>query len=330
MPEQLAGTQLFDAAFRALESDDLFDEAVAILVDLIHETQEIQDHIQVVEQIVPRLIPLNAAVAANQDDPDKIKGFTKVLAEAGEWYAPLVAQHPDFFLPIVQALATCTKCDDLEVVQLTFSFWYKLSKGLQKAPATDKISPFIDVFAGLVDTIFQHLRYPDDFASLTAQERDEFREFRHSIGDTLKDCCSVLGTNACLQRALESMSQEMAKGNDASWQAIEAPLFAMRSMGSRVDPKDDQVLPLIMDMMPKLPAHPKIRYAAILVIGRYTEWTNEHPQHIPFQLDYLSNGFGDADTQVWLAAAASLRYLCQDCREVSGVQSFPLFGQISS
>lgn len=317
MPEQVVSTPLFEGAFQALQSDALFDEAVTLITDLIHETQEIEEHVQVVEQIVPRLIPLNAAVSASQGDPDKVKGFTKILAEAGLWYAPLVSRHQDFFLPIVQALVECVKCDDLDVVQLTFDFWYKLARELKKAPPSDSLSPFLNVFAGLVDSIFRHLRFPDDWASLTAQEKDDFRDFRHNIGDTLKDCCVILGANACLQRALEAVTAEMSKGSDASWETIEAPLFAMRSMGAQVDPKDDQVLPLIMDMLPKLPSHPRIRYAAILVIGRYTEWTNEHPQHITFQLDYLSNGFGDADTQVWLAAASSLRHLCRDCRSVS-------------
>lgn len=325
MPEQVAGTPLFDASFQALQSDQLFDEAVSILTDLIHETQEIEEHVQVIQDIVPRLIPLQTAVSAAQDDPDKVKGYTKILAEAGQWYAPLVTRHQDFFLPIVQALLECAKCDDVEVVSLTFEFWYKLAKELKKIPNDQRPAPFLEVYAKLVDVILNLMRFPDDWASLTAQEKDDFRDFRHNVGDTLKDCCIVLGPNACLKRALDAVTQEMGKSGDASWQTIEAPLFAMRSMGALVDPKDDQVLPPIMEALPKLPNHPRIRYAATLVIGRYTEWTNEHPQHIPFQLDYLSNGFGDADTQVWLAAASAIKHLCQDCQRVSSFYHISFF-----
>jgi transportin-3 len=251
-----------------------------------------------------------------------MRGLTKVLSEAGENYVPLMLQHPATFQPIVAALAECARCDDLDIVQLTFSFWYRLAKQVQKAADNPAIQPYVDVFGALVDIIFEHLRYSEDPASLTPQERDDFREFRHNIGDTLKDCCEVLGVTACLKRAFDMMTSELAKGSATKWQAIEAPLFGMRSLGSRVDPRDNSILPQIMSILPKLPAHPKIRYTAILVIARYTEWTNEHPEHIPFQLEYVSAGFGDADKEVWLASANAIKYLCSDCSEVR-LEFFP-------
>jgi len=313
----VGNSPLFDAAFEALQTDELFDEAVSIICDLIHETLEIEDNIEVIQKIVPRLIGLKPLILAATDDIERIRGFTKILAEAGEWYIPLMLQHQSTFFPIVEQLAQCARCEELDIVQITFSFWYKLSKGLQKAPDNPANQPFIDIYTTLVDIIFGHLKYPEDLASLTAQERDDFREFRHNIGDTLKDCCAVLGVNACLKRAYDAMVREIQLGHSAKWQAVEAPLFAMRSMGAKVDPSDNEILPEIMNTLPRLPPHPKIRYAAILVISRYTEWTEQHPEHVPFQLDYISAGFGDADNEVWLASASALKYLCQDCRRVS-------------
>lgn len=316
MANVVAETPLFDAAFDALAMDDLFDEAVEIICTLVHETQELDDSVIAIQKIVPRLVTFNSLISTSLDDHDRMRGFTKILSEAGEWYIPLILQHQDTFMPIVQALAQCARCEDLDVVAITFPFWYRLSKAVSKSPDDPSNQTFLNVFVTLVDTIFGHLRYPGDITSLLPQERDDFREFRHNIGDTLKDCCSVLGTNACLQRAFEMMTSELGKGSNAEWQAIEAPLFAMRSMGARVDPKDNTILPQIMDVLSKLPAHPKIRYAAILVISRYTEWTNYHPEHIPFQLSYISAGFGDADQDVWLASSSALKYLCEDCQNV--------------
>ena len=42
--------------------------------------------------------------------------------------------------------------------------------------------------------------------------------------------------------------------------------------------KENTILPTIMSYLVQLPEHPKIRYAATLVLGRYTEWTSKHPE----------------------------------------------------
>ncbi|KAJ1932840.1 Nuclear import receptor, partial [Linderina pennispora] len=82
-------------------------------------------------------------------------------------------------------------------------------------------------------------------------------------------------------------------------------------MGAEVSPTENDVLPKIMDMFAQFPPHPKLRYAATLVIGRYTEWTYEHPQYVQFQLSYIADGF--KIREVAAASAQSLKYLCQDC-----------------
>jgi hypothetical protein len=140
------------------------------------------------------------------------------------------------------------------------------------------------------------------------------------MGDTLKDCCYVLGSSTCLNKAYEMIKDALTEGNNdrtASWQAIEAPLFAMRSMGAEVDFREDKVVPLVMDLLPNLPNHPRIHYAAILVVSRYTEWIDLHPTYIPFLLSYLSSGFEKPDSEETAAAAQAMKYLCRDCRRVS-------------
>jgi transportin-3 len=72
-----------------------------------------------------------------------------------------------------------------------------------------------------------------------------------------------------------------------------------------------------MDLIPSLPNHPRVRYAALLIISRYTEWVNVHPDYIRAQLQYVSAGFEDPDTEVCGAAGQALKYLCQDCKQVS-------------
>lgn len=322
MSSQVAQTPLLDFTFKALDSPSLFDTAVDVLVDLIHETQEIDDNLQVIETLVPRIVGLRARldIEAANEDPDAMRGLCRVFVEAGETYRTLVLQHPETFLPIVQAIAACAAFPDLDIVRITFNFWYRLAQSLGKKASDSAFQPFLDTYSGLVDVIIHHLHYPPNPEEMNAEERDEFRSFRHTMGDTLKDCCYVLGSTACLRRSYElclaALESASSLSPAASWQAIEAPLFSMRSMGAEVDPSDNDVVPLIMNLLPSLPSHPRVRYAAILVIGRYTEWIDCHPEQLQFMLQYVSSGFEDPDKEVAAASAQSMRYMCKDCKQV--------------
>jgi transportin-3 len=66
-----------------------------------------------------------------------------------------------------------------------------------------------------------------------------------------------------------------------------------------------------MNFLPQLPQHPKIQYAVILVIGRYSGWTSKHPEFIDFQIGYVTKGFDDQSSIS--AAALAMKYLCESC-----------------
>ncbi|KAE8269860.1 hypothetical protein A4X09_0g2469 [Tilletia walkeri] len=316
-----AGTPLFDLCFQALASDELFDVATDCICDLIHETQEVHENMGVIEQIVPRLAPLRDALtqAIADEDDDKVRGLCRVLVSAGESYHVLVLQHQNIFLPIVDAISLCSSYQNLDIVQITFRFWYLLASPLSKAHREDpNLQTFFQIYERLLEVITQHLRFPLDESELTGQEYDDFKSFRHRMGDTLKDCCAVLGPQQCLATALASMQAAMASvAADGSfqWQAVEAPLFSMRAMGSRADPSDDAVLPRIIDIVPTLPPHPKLQYAALLVVSRYSEWIDRHPERIPAVLTYITTGLSAPDQDVAAAAAQALNHMCQDCSQ---------------
>lgn len=312
----LANTPLLSYAFEALASDDLFDVAVSVICDLIHETQEIEDNMRVIELIVPRVISLKPKLTLWKDDPEKIRGLARIFTEAGEMYRSLLLHHTETFYPIVEAIGECSAYPDLDIVPITFPFWMRLAQSIGKRSS---VSPLLlDAYKALMNVIINHLHFPAELATVSGQEAENFRSFRHIMGDTLKDCCYVLGTDVCLLAAYDLITTAMSRGPNVSWQEIEAPLFSMRSMGAEVDPNDDRAVPKIMDLIPKLPAHPRVRYASLLIISRYTEWISKHPTYIPAQLNYISAGFEDSDSEVNAAAGQALRYLCQDCKQVSG------------
>jgi transportin-3 len=312
----ITGTPLLDSLFRSLSNPALFDSAVDCLVDIIHETQELDENMRVIEEIVPRLIALRPVLSlqSTKDDSDTFRGYCRIFVEAGEWYEPIIVRHQESFLPIVAAIAECSAYEDLDVVSITLNFWYRLSKRIRHSENGGS-EALLNLFANLVETIIRQLHYPEQ--EITGQERDDFKSFRRSIGETLKDCCTVLGATTCLRRSYEiissSLAAAVARGQEPKWQDIEAPLFSMRSMGAEVDPRENEIVPQIMDLLPQLPLHSKIRYAAILVVGRYTDWINFHPEYIQFQLPYVSAGFDSPDFEVSAAAAQTMKYLCKDC-----------------
>ena len=311
----LASTPLLGYAFEAFASDDLFDVAVNVICDTIHETQEVDDNQEVIGLIIPQVIALEPLLTTWAEDSDKIRGLARVFAEAGETYRGLILHHTETFFPLVKAIGHCSAHPDLDVVPITFPFWMRLAQSIGKKPSVSPL--FHEAYQSLMSIIIQHLHFPTTAISQTSQEAENFRHFRHVMGDTLKDCCVVLGADACLMTAYGLVTNALSRDpSTLSWQEVEAPLFSMRSMGAEVDSDDEKVVPKIMELIPNLPNHPRIQYATLLLIARYTEWTSKHPDYLPTQLQYVSAGFDSPEEDVQMAAGQALKYLCQDCKMV--------------
>ncbi|CEJ00632.1 hypothetical protein RMCBS344292_14684 [Rhizopus microsporus] len=252
-------------------------------------------------------------IAIGDDNDEAVAGYCRIFTEAGDAYVTLIALHPEAFGVLLDGIGECAAYKEFEVVEMTFKFWYELTNTLiseKYQAAIPRLAPYFDT---LVDIMLKHLQYPPEENVMTAEDRDEFRDFRHHMGDTLKDCCRILTPQRCLAKPLHLVTNLLAQPN-ATWQQIEAPIFSLRSMGSEVPLDENDVMPAIMEMLSKLPDHPKIRYAATLVISRYSFWTKYHPQYITYQLNFISSGFQDPD--VAAASALALKYLCKDCSKL--------------
>jgi transportin-3 len=304
--------------FTALQDDELFDVAVDVICEIIYETKDVQDYMPLIQIIYPKLVPLYQGLAAvkEEEDEDKFRGYCRIFVEAGEAYMLLLVAHQEAFTTIIDGIAVCTAYHDLDIVPMTFNFWFELANTLTANTYSQYQPNFVRYFDQLVDVMIKHLQYPEDSTDFTSQERDEFRQFRHHMGDTLKDCCRIVGSHRCLSKPLSILSNLLAGSNTtATWQQIEAPIFSLRAMGSEIPDEENEIMPQIMEFLSKLPHHPKIRYAATLVISRYTTWTRKHPEFLAYQLNFISAGF--ENDEVAAASALALKHLCKDCSEVS-------------
>ncbi|KAI8321900.1 ARM repeat-containing protein [Martensiomyces pterosporus] len=330
----MQNTPLIELALAALKADDstVFDTAVDAICGIIYETHLDRDdepeivrvkNVTVEQQLVPQLNSVAAQMRADplvvEGDEERIRGYCRIFTEAGEAWVQRMVLNTPAFEGLISALVDCMRLDNLDVITMLFDFWNILAdRALEYTSSCDPARRTLtNVFDTVIDIIIRHLQYPstydasDSRGGWTAKERDEFREFRHNIGDVLKDCVRVVGPTKALSHPYAIMVNGISGATQLPWQDIEAPLFALRAMGAEVSPLENEMLPKIMDMFTQFPAHPKLRYAATLVIGRYTEWTYEHPQYVQFQLNYIAEGF--KIREVAAASAQSLKYLCQDC-----------------
>lgn len=310
----LLNTPFINMAFSCLQNIQLFDIAVDLIEELIYNSSDIQENMPVIEIIYVHLVSLQDLLKRDKDDEDTVKGICRIFAEAGESYLELIVENFNAFKGIVEGLLECAANSPFEIIPITYNFWYRLQKKINESEYSRFKPQFYDIYRNLIGIIIDRLHYPEDQNEWTSMERDEFSDFRHNMGDVLKDCCMVLGCKESLlvpYTLINNFVQQSKQNSNIPWQNLEAPLFSLRAMGKVVSPDESEIMPKIMDLFSEFINHPKIKYAAILVIGRYSFWTEKHPQYIPFQLSYVCSGFEEEESEA--AAAMSLKYMCESC-----------------
>ena len=300
-------------AFEALKSDSTFDAASDLVCEIIIQSSITPRDESLILSIYPFFKDLVSILKENSHDEDVSRALCRIFVEASEAYCDLIIKNLQMSYGILEGLVLCVSNNSLEVARITINAWYSLSEqitGPENQNARKEISP---VFQSLVEIIIRQMRYPDDIGAFTAEERDDFRDFRHEIGDVLKDCVRVLGQDETLKTPYSMLVQLLDQNSSTlKWQDLEAPLFSLRAMCREISLAESTYVPQIMAMLPRFPAHPKLHYASILVIGRYASWTNSHPEMLQFQLEFVTKGFS-LDGECQIAAAHAFRDLCTYC-----------------
>jgi len=329
----VVNSPLLNVIFRALDNDRSFEAATDCLCAIFKETRDVDEYLPTIQVLLPRVIALQPRIqqAAQQEDAELFKGVTRIFAEAGEAWVVLIAREPVVFRPLVEAVLECAARDiDRDAIALTFTFWYELKLYLILERYIEARVKYVDVYSKLVDVMLKQLEFPTpdgpnetDLFDGDREAEEKFREFRHHMGDVLKDCCEIMGVTQCLTKVLDCIKTWM--GSHASqatansvphWQQLEAPLFSMRAMGRMVDKDENIILPQIMPLIVQIPSHEKLRFATIMVLGRYTEWTSNHPELLETQFTYIVSSFGTDSKEIVRAAAMAMKFFCSDCKHL--------------
>ena len=315
----------------ALSVDSSFDSAVECICTIYRDTREVDESLEVIQLLYPRIVALRPKIAeaAESEDAEAFKGITRLLAEAGEAWVVMIARLPAEFRALVEAILECCARDtDRDAISQTFIFWYELKQMLTLDKYIQARNEYANVFARLVDIMIKHLGYPTpqganeaDLFDGDREQEEKFREFRHQMGDVLKDCCEVISSTECLGKAFSQIKSWVSTyGSQATatnvphWQQLEAPLFAMRAMGQMVSPEESHVLHQVVPLIVQIPNHEKLQFQAIMALARYTEWTSQHPEFLQPQLSFVIAGFHHQSKEVIRAAALAFRFFGADCR----------------
>jgi transportin-3 len=324
---------LLNVIFHALDTEQSFEAATDCLCAIFKETRDVDECLRTIQILLPKVVALRPRIAqaAQQEDTELFKSVTRIFAEAGEAWVILIAREPTVFRPLVEAVLECAARDmDRDAIALTFIFWYELKLYLVLEIYIQARMEYVDVYSKLVDVMLKQLEFPTpddpsetDLFDGDREAEEKFREFRHHMGDVLKDCCEIMGVTECLSKVLERIKAWM--GSYASqatavsvphWQQLEAPLFSMRAMGRMVDKDEDIILPQIMPLIVQIPHHEKLRFATIMVLGRYTEWTSNHPELLESQFTYIVSSFETDSKEIVRAAAMAMKFFCTDCKHL--------------
>lgn len=331
---------LWKLILKGFKNDETFDTSIDCLISIINQIdifddKNLDNNLKFIEIIYNELINLKYLIVENWDDPIIIERLTELYSTTGENWHTLIVKNPENFQNLVEIiLQLSTYEEDLDIVKYTFKFWYELKSMLVLNNFKNSKKIFKPIFIKLIEILINHLKYPtiSDSTNISIlfnnnkENEDKFKDFRYEIGDVLKDCCLVVGQYDSLSIPFNKLKLLIDSNNNSNikWQDIECLLFSIRALAKEIDKNENEILPQIMNYLIQLPENPKIRYAATLVLGRYTIWTSQHPDFLQLELNYIIEGFkidqmnynDDEKMQIIIATSHALKYFCMDCNDL--------------
>ena len=253
--------------------------------------------------------------ALDEEDEDTMRGLVRVFVEYGETCINLIVPNVIQFALLLDCLLEFSGNPNLEIADIPSRFWYMLAETFSEDPYSAFKQHFAVYYERLAMIVLSQLNYPQEVTEWKSSDYDEFSRYRHEVGDLLKDCSFMLGSTQCLELIFHELQKhvQQAQLHPASWQPIEACLFAIRTLGSVVkyEATEKVTVQEILRLYSSIPSHPKIKYTANLIIGRYAEYLEGNPELLKFCVDYLLTGL--ENIEVAASAALALKHVCRYC-----------------
>jgi transportin-3 len=305
-PLILAQSVVPDATLQALQSPEHMESAIDVLVELLrmYPSHVLSNH-ELVNVLLVKLLGLPVALLES-DDEDVVRGYCRIMTEMGESYLSLVCENPAHV--IVERILKCTSINDTDISGMTLHFWYRFTNHLEEMEPLRLRQELVDSYTPhllqLLDILLKHLQYPQNVEELSSDRMDDLHRDRYYIGDTLEDCCRLLGGHVVLTQIGQGFLGHV------DWQPIEACLFAIQSIHRYIPQDEAQYLPHVMNLLPQLPPDiMTLRFTASAMIGKYAFWLAAHANHLQPLLPYLAEGLTRPECA--RAASVAIKELCE-------------------
>lgn len=306
---------IVEVAFSALNDDRLFDAAADLVCEIISWSCT-AGRTFLISTVCHRLLGLTLFIekCVQAEDYEKMMRLSVIFVEAIEGYFNFITDDLTCMESFLRILLIFTRLDDLSIVSQTIPGWLSAMTDL---PEKYWHSACItEIIGNLISFIVKHLAFPSNELIETAVKKDEFRDFRHDIGEVLKNCCAIIGSSKALSVPLHMLMDTIQKGS--KWQEIEAAIFAFRTMAAEIDCKEEAVMGKIVQLLLSLPENifqiSRVRYSSVLALGAFCEWLKLHPVFIAPSVQVIFKSMAFPDTLA--ASILALKHISQTCSKV--------------
>jgi transportin-3 len=316
--EQIGNSKCLVLALDRVGERDCDEKIYDLICEVVQQTsRNFGENINLLRTIYLRF-PLWRQVYQNaigEEDEDTMRGMVRVFVEYGETCINLIVPNVTQFALLLDCLLEFSGNSNLEIADIPSRFWYMLAETFSEDPYSAFKQHFTVYYERLAMIVLNQLNYPQVVTEWKSSDYDEFSRYRHEVGDLLKDCSFMLGSAQCVELVFRELQKQVQRAqlHPASWQPIEACLFAIRTLGSVVkyEATEKVTVQEILRLYSSIPSHPKIKYTANLIIGRYAEYLEGNPELLKFCVDYLLTGL--ENTEVAASAALALKHVCRYC-----------------
>ncbi|ESO93592.1 hypothetical protein LOTGIDRAFT_118981 [Lottia gigantea] len=310
------GEEIIGHVFQALNNPELFDTAVDALVNVFSHPDS-HRFPYTIQKLLPQIELLNCLFqkARAELDNEKSHGICRIIVTIAENHTKLITDsvlsddvtHRNNAMQLVKMVLSCTSLPghfpvDEGCSDQTFTFWYVLQDEITNTDGPKQAQLYMifqPVFFSLMEVLLVKVQRPDDkeYASWTADEKEQFHRYRQDINDTMKYVFNILKEPLLgyLCNAIYGIVSN-STGASTKWQVIEAIFFVFGSVAESVAPKESQHLPNLFKMLPQIPfTNDKLVSTALDMIGCFGEWMNHHPDMLGCIVPLLIRGLGNAE-----------------------------------
>ncbi|XP_056119611.1 importin-13 isoform X3 [Rhinichthys klamathensis goyatoka] len=318
---------LLQSCFALLKESELFDMAVETIVSIISQP-DCQRFADSLLKVVPQVLGLQEQLkkAVQDGDMETSHGICRIAVALGETHCRTLLEQVDHwqgFQALVSMIMSCTATPgrypvDETSSSLTLTFWYTLQDEMTSLDAerqTLYLQIYRPVYFQLVDVLLQKACFPrdEDYATWSADDKEQFRTYRVDISDTLMYVYELLGPEL-LRNLYDKLGTLLTDTtHPSSWQDIEALLFGFQSIAETVDVSYSDVIPGLIGLIPLITANNiQLAETIMFTIGSLAEWLADHSLMLASVLPVVLHGLSNPDLSV--SCVSALKRICRECR----------------